>query len=107
VYGVLAYSVSQRTREIGLRLAIRAAPAGVVRLIVLDGMSVALAGIGVGLIAALGLGRWLTSLLYGVEPRDGLTFAVVTIALSVIALAACALPALRASRVDPMLALRE
>ena len=106
VYGVLAYSVSQRTREIGLRLAVGAGPAGVVRLIVFDGMSVAFAGIGAGLIAALGLGRWLTSLLYGVEPRDGLTFALVTVALSLIALAACALPAVRAARVDPILALR-
>ncbi|MBI3448891.1 MAG: ABC transporter permease [Acidobacteria bacterium] len=107
IYGVLAYSVTQRTREIGLRMALGAQPRGVVRLIVREGMSVGLTGIGVGLVAALGLSSLLTSLVFGVPVRDPATFAAVSVLLAVVALAACTLPAQRASRVDPLVALRE
>jgi putative ABC transport system permease protein len=107
IYGVLAYSVNQRTREIGLRIALGARADGVVRLIVKEGMVVAFAGIGAGLVAAIVLGRAVGSLVYGIAPRDPLTFAGVAAALALVALAACSVPAKRASRVDPMVALRE
>ncbi|HJZ78347.1 MAG TPA: ABC transporter permease [Vicinamibacterales bacterium] len=106
IYGVLAYSVTQRTHEIGVRIALGAQPRGVVRLIVREGMRVGLLGIGAGLAAALALSRALASLLFGVPERDPLTFVSVAAALTLVALAACALPARRASRVDPLVALR-
>ncbi len=106
VYGVLSYSVDQRTREIGLRMAMGAGRAGVLRLVVREGMLVAAAGIGAGLVGALAVSRVLASLLYGVAERDPATFAGVAVALAVTALAACAAPAWRASKVDPMIALR-
>jgi putative ABC transport system permease protein len=106
IYAVLAYSVTQRTREIGLRIALGAHPSGVVRLIVSEGMKVALLGICAGLLGALGVGRAISSLLYGVAVHDPSTFAAVAVVLTVIAFAACFLPARRASKVDPMVALR-
>ncbi len=106
IYGVLAYSVSQRTGEIGVRMALGATPRGVLRLIAAEGMTVALIGIGTGVAAGLALSRTLSSLVFGIPVRDPLTFACVTVALSGVALAACAIPALRASRVDPIGALR-
>jgi putative ABC transport system permease protein len=105
-YGVLAYSVSQRLREIGLRMALGATPGTVIRLIAGEGMRVALAGVLVGIAGGLALGRWLSSLVYGVMVDDPSIFAGVGISLSLIALVACVVPARRASRVDPMLALR-
>ena len=107
VYGVLAYSVSQRTREIGLRMALGAQQSGVLRWIAGQGMLVAAAGIGVGLAGAYALSRLLATLLFGIQPRDPLTFAAVAALLSAVALTACLVPARRASRVDPMEALRE
>jgi putative ABC transport system permease protein len=107
IYGVIAYSVNQRTREIGLRLALGAPPNGVLRLIVTEGMRVALAGIGTGLVVGLALGRAVDSLVYEVPVRDPVTFGGVAIALAAIALAACTIPARRAARVDPMIALRD
>jgi putative ABC transport system permease protein len=107
VYGVLAYSVNQRTREIGLRMALGAQQSNVLRLIVGEGMMVGLAGICAGLIGAYGLSRALATLLFGVEARDPLTFAIVAAALIAIALAACLVPAWRGSRIDPIVALRE
>ena len=107
IYGVLAYSVNQRTWEIGLRIALGARAGSVVRLIVKEGMVVAFAGIGAGLVAAIVLGRAVGSLVYGIAPRDPLTFAGVAAALALVAFAACSVPAKRASRVDPMVALRE
>ena len=106
IYGVLAYSVNQRTREIGLRLALGATPTRVLRLIVGEGMTVVVAGIFVGVLGGFGLGRTLASLVYGVTVHDPLTFAAVAGVLSLVALLACAMPARRAARVDPMVALR-
>jgi predicted permease len=106
IYGVLAYSVSHRIREIGLRMALGATPAQVLRLIVGQGMKVALVGIVVGIGGGLVLGRWLASLVFGVTVRDPWTFAGVAIILAVTALVACSVPALRASHVDPIVALR-
>jgi putative ABC transport system permease protein len=107
VYGVLAYSVTQRTREIGLRMALGAQPSGVLWWIAGQGMLVAIAGIGVGLAGAVALSRVLGALLYQVQPHDPLTFTVVAVLLSAVALAACLAPARRASRVDPIVALRD
>jgi putative ABC transport system permease protein len=106
IYGVLAYSVSQRSGEIGVRMALGATPRGVLRLVVGEGMKVALIGIGAGLLGGLALGRTLSSLVFGVPVRDPATFIGVAVALASVALAACAIPAFRASRVDPIVALR-
>jgi len=106
IYAVLAYSVTQRTREIGLRMALGAQPGGVLRLVVGEGMRVGLIGIGAGLLGALAISRVMSSLVYGVPVRDPGTFAGVAIALTMVALAACFVPARRASKVDPMVALR-
>ncbi len=106
IYGVLAGSVSQRTHEIGMRMALGAQPAGVLRLVVGEGLRVALAGIGAGLLGGLALGQVVSGLVYGVAVRDPATFAAVALALAGVAVAACVLPALRAARVDPMAALR-
>ena len=106
IYGVLAYSVNQRTREIGLRMALGAPRGRVLGLIVREGMVVELAGIGIGLAGALALSRALASLVFGVPVRDPATFAAVAAALTMVALAACIIPARTASRVDPMVALR-
>lgn len=107
IYGVLAYSVNQRTREIGLRMALGATPASVLQLIVSEGMKVVLVGVGVGLIGNLALGRAVSSLVYGVRVHDPATFSLVAIVLTATAFAACVIPARRASRLDPMVALRE
>ncbi|HEY7388971.1 MAG TPA: ABC transporter permease [Bryobacteraceae bacterium] len=106
VYGVLSYLVNQRTREIGLRMALGAQRSSVLRLVVREGMLVAIAGIVAGVSMALVSSRVLSTLLYDVPPRDPMTFAAVAIALGLVALAACFVPALRASKVDPIVALR-
>jgi putative ABC transport system permease protein len=105
-YGVLAYSVSQRTKELGLRMALGADRQGVLTLIVREGLTVALAGIAAGAAAALLLSRALSALVYGVSIHDPSTYVEVTVVLVVIALVASIVPAVRASRVDPMVALR-
>jgi putative ABC transport system permease protein len=107
VYGVLAYSVNQRSREIGLRMALGAQPIGALSWIAGRGMLIAVAGIGVGLAGAIALSRVLAALLYEIEPRDPLTFTAVAVLLSAVALTACLAPARRASRSDPIVALRE
>jgi putative ABC transport system permease protein len=106
IYGVLAYSVNQRTREIGLRMALGAPRGQVLQLIVREGMTVGAIGIAAGLAAALALSRVLASLVFDVRVRDPLTYAAVAAALAAVALAACVIPARKASRVDPMVALR-
>ena len=106
IYGVIAYSVAQRTNEIGIRRALGAQRGEIVRMVVWQGMQMALAGIGVGLGAALGLTRLMGSLLYDVKANDPLTFAAVALTLSVTALLALLIPALRAALVDPTVALR-
>jgi putative ABC transport system permease protein len=106
VYGVISYSVARRTREIGLRVALGAPPSGPFRLVVGQGMRLAILGIGIGLAAALGATRYLRSVLFGVEPTDPMTLGAAIGLLGVTALAACCVPAWRASRVDPMVVLR-
>jgi putative ABC transport system permease protein len=105
-YGVLAYSVSQRTRELGVRMALGADRAGVLRLIVGEGMVVGIAGIIVGVVAAAALGRAISTLVFGVSAWDPATYVLVTGTLGVVTLAASVVPAMRASRVDPIVALR-
>jgi predicted permease len=106
LYGVIAYSVSQRTREIGIRVALGAERRHVLSLVLNEGMLVIIAGLAIGLAASLLLTRFLASLLFGVSPTDPLTFASVALLLAGVALVACYVPARRAMRVDPMRALR-
>ncbi len=106
VYGVVAYAVSERTHEIGIRMALGAARSNVVRMIVAQGMWSVMAGLVVGLFAAWAATRLIAGLLYGVEPHDTATFAVTTLALGSIACLACVVPALKAALVDPATALR-
>ena len=107
IYGVLAYSVNQRTREIGVRMALGATPRRVLNLVVNEGMKMVLAGVAIGMVGGLALGRTVSSLVFGVPVHDPLTFVLVAVVLTAIALAACIIPARRAARVDPMVALRE
>jgi len=106
IYGVMGYAVTQRTHEIGLRMALGARRGEVVRMVVRQGMATAAAGIAVGAAAALGLTRAMGSLLYETAPADGPTFAVVCSVLAAAAFLACSVPAWRASKVDPVIALR-
>jgi len=106
LYGVMAYAVAQRTREIGIRVALGAQRRDILRVVLRQGVRATLAGVAVGVIAGLALTRFLSSLLYGVKPSDWFTFLSVTVLLLIIALAACCIPARRATRVDPIVALR-
>jgi putative ABC transport system permease protein len=106
IYGAMAYAVSQRTHEIGIRTALGAQRHDVLRLVMKDGTKIALFGIASGIAGALALTRLMASLLFEVKPTDPATFAGVAILLALVALAACYIPAHRAMRVDPMVALR-
>jgi predicted permease len=107
VYGLTAYAVAQRTREIGIRVSLGARPAQVVNEILAQGLRLCLAGTALGLVGALFLARFLRSLLFGISTSDGPTILVVVVTMTTVVVAATYLPALRASRIDPMLALRQ
>ncbi|MGH9704891.1 MAG: FtsX-like permease family protein [Candidatus Acidiferrales bacterium] len=106
IYGVQAYAVRQQVREVGIRVALGAQPADIYRLVIGQGLTLAGIGIGIGLAASFGLTRLMASQLYGLTATDPITFAGVAILLILVALAACFIPARRATRVDPMVALR-
>jgi putative ABC transport system permease protein len=106
IYGVISYSVSQRTREIGVRMALGAQSRDVLKLVVGQGMLPAFIGLATGVLGAYALTRFMATLLFNVTPTDPLTFVTISVLLVLIALAACYLPARRASKVDPMVALR-
>ena len=106
IYGVISYVVGQRSNEIGIRMALGAKSRDILRLVLADGGKLVLLGIGIGLAAAVGLTQLIKSFLYGVDAADPLTFAAVAVLLSLVALAACYVPARRAARVDPVIALR-
>ena len=106
IYGVLTTSVSQRTRELGIRIALGATARQIAQLIVGQGLKLVLTGIVIGLVSAFALHGLIAKLLFGVSPTDPLTFAVIALLLALVALLACWIPARRATKADPLTALR-
>lgn len=106
LFGALAYSVAQRSREIGVRTTLGATPGTIVRMVVGQGLRIAVAGIVLGLVTSFILARSLAAFLYGVQPHDAASFALVPVLLVLVALAACVVPARRAARVDPLRVLK-
>jgi putative ABC transport system permease protein len=106
IYGVISYSVARRTHEIGTRMALGAQPRDVLLMVLMQGARLAMAGVAIGVVAALILTRYMASFLFGIGAGDPWTFAAVAILLACIALAACYVPARRAMRIDPMVALK-
>ena len=106
IYGVMAYAVTRRTREIGIRLALGARRADVIRMVLREGLSLTAIGSAIGVILAAAMSRVLAGFLFGIRPIDPLTFAGTTVLFTVIGLAACSVPMLRATRIDPTRALR-
>jgi putative ABC transport system permease protein len=106
IYGVMSYTVAQRTQEIGIRVALGATPATVLKMVVGDGMRLAAAGLAIGLVGAFAVTRLASAMLYGVSTTDVVTYAAIAVVLALVALVATVIPARRATRVDPMLALR-
>ncbi len=106
IYGTISYLVSERTHEIGIRLALGAKRSEIMRMILRQGLALAVAGAALGLVGALIVSHLMAGLLFGVSPTDPLTFVGVTLVLTVVALAASYIPAMRAMRVDPLVALR-
>jgi len=106
IYGVISYSVGRRTHEFGIRMALGAQRGEVLKMVLREGFVLAGVGLVIGVAAALGLTRLIANRLYGIEANDPLTYAAVALTLTLVAMAACAVPARRAAKVDPMVALR-
>jgi putative ABC transport system permease protein len=106
IYGLIQYAITTRTQEIGIRIAVGAQTGEIFRMIIGEGLKLSLAGLLLGLLGALGLGRAISSFLFGVTATDPLTFVAVSLLLTAVATAACYIPARRATKIDPILALR-
>jgi ABC-type antimicrobial peptide transport system permease subunit len=106
LYGTMSYGVTRKTHEIGIRMALGADPRNVLSMVIGQGLVLAVIGVAIGVAAGIGLTRWIASFMYGVTPTDPLTFAGVSILLILVASLACFIPARRAMRVDPLIALR-